>query len=70
MTERRTAVKRPPASQAGLGPKPRLAQRTAESSPRMSNGRGMASVPRPIPSQTTWLTTWRKDQNAPGGRSP
>ena len=30
MTDRRTAVKRAPASPAGLGPKPRLAQRTAE----------------------------------------
>jgi len=30
MTDRRTAVKRPPVSQAGLGPKPRLAQRTAD----------------------------------------
>ncbi len=34
MTERRTAVKRPLATQAGLGPKPRLAQRTAEPAPR------------------------------------
>jgi uncharacterized membrane protein len=34
VTDRRTAVERPPASQAGLGPKPRLAQRTAESAPR------------------------------------
>jgi uncharacterized membrane protein len=31
VTDRRTAVERPPASQAGLGPKPRLAQRTAQS---------------------------------------
>ncbi len=49
MTERRTAVKRPPASQAGLGPKPRLAQRTAESSPadveRKGDGQRPATDP-------------------------
>ena len=39
MTERRTAVKRPPVSQAGLGPKPRLGQRTAdlEEAPRLAD---------------------------------
>ena len=40
MTERRTAVKRPPVSQAGLGPKPRLSQRTvdadADAAPRLA----------------------------------
>ena len=42
MTERRTAVKRPPVSQAGLGPKPRLAQRTAdlEAAPRRPTAPG------------------------------
>ncbi len=41
-------MKRPPGSQAGLGPKPRLAQRTAETEPRLSERTREARAPQKV----------------------